>query len=142
VDTEAREFGDALARVSRSVKAAAGAAMRELGLHPGQNFVLDELWREDGLTPGELARRIGVEVPTVTRTTQRMEAAGLVERVADDADARRVRVRLTARGWALRDELPQLLERVYAEALAPLPAADRRRMVELLQRVARDTLAS
>jgi MarR family transcriptional regulator, organic hydroperoxide resistance regulator len=136
VDRDAREFGETLARVSRAVKADAGDAMRGLGLHPGQNFILDELWREDALTPGELARRIGIEVPTVTRTTQRMASAGLVERVPDDADARLVRVRLTARGRALRRELPPLLERVYRDALAPLSTDERRLLVDLLRRVA------
>ena len=137
MDRDAREFGDALARVSRAVKAAAGEAMRELGLHPGQNFILDELWREDALTPGELARRIGIEVPTVTRATQRMESAGLVKRIPDDTDARLVRVRLTERGSAMREQLPPILERVYNDALAPLAADERRALVALLMRVAR-----
>ena len=137
MDRDAREFGDALARVSRAVKAAAGEAMRELGLHPGQNFILGELWREDSLTPGELARRIGIEVPTVTRATQRMESAGLVKRIPDDTDARLVRVRLTERGSAMREQLPPILERVYNDALAPLAADERRALVALLMRVAR-----
>jgi DNA-binding MarR family transcriptional regulator len=137
VDRDAREFGDALARVSRAVKAAAGEAMRELGLHPGQNFILEELWREDSLTPGELARRIGIEVPTVTRATQRMASAGLVERIPDDADARLVRVRLTERGSAMQEQLPPILERVYEDALAPLTAGERRALVALLTRIAK-----
>jgi DNA-binding MarR family transcriptional regulator len=136
VDCDAREFGDALARVSRAVKAAAGEAMRELGLHAGQNFILDELWREDSLTPGELARRIGIEVPTVTRTTQRMASAGLVKRLPDATDARLVRVQLTERGWALREQLPPILERVYDDVLRPLTRDERRALVALLRRIA------
>lgn len=130
------EFADALARVARAVKSAAGEAMRALGVHAGQNFVLDELWREDGLTPGELARRIGVDVSTVTRTAQRMEAAGLVARAPDQGDARLIRVFLSERGRALRGELPPVLATVYAQALKELTPDQRATLIALLRQVA------
>jgi hypothetical protein len=41
------------------------------GVHAGQEYLLEALWQEDGLTIGELASRLGVEVPTVVRTAQR-----------------------------------------------------------------------
>jgi DNA-binding MarR family transcriptional regulator len=135
-ESEVEEFARALARVSRAVKFGAGEAMRTLGVHAGQNFVLEELWREDGLTPGELARRIGVEVPTVTRAAQRMEATGLVRRVPDPRDARLVRVTLTAKGEALRDRLPAVLHSVYTQALERLTPQERTQLVRLLKRLA------
>lgn len=133
--SDALQFGDALARVSRAVKGAAGEALRELGVHAGQNFLLDELRREDELTPGALARRIGVDVSTITRTAQRMEAAGLVRRVPDRADARLVRVALTDEGRAVAERLPAVLGAVYERMLAPLDAEDRAALVALLRRV-------
>jgi MarR family transcriptional regulator, organic hydroperoxide resistance regulator len=135
--SEALEFGDALARVSRQVKAAAAEAMRELGVHAGQNFILEELAREDSLTPGELARRIGVEVSTITRAAQRMEAAGLVRRVRDDADARLVRVALSAEGRRVARRLPGILQGVYEEALGQLTARERVSLVRLLRQLAK-----
>jgi MarR family transcriptional regulator, organic hydroperoxide resistance regulator len=134
--SEAQEFGDALARVSRAVKAAAGEAMRGLGVHTGQNFLLAELRHEDELTPGALARRIGVDVSTVTRTAQRMEAAGLVRRVPDRDDARLVRVALTDEGRAVAERLPSLLDSVYERTLASLDGDDRATLVALLRQVA------
>ena len=134
--SEALEFGDALARVSRRVKGAAGEALREVGVHAGQNFLLEELARDDRLTPGELGRRIGVDVSTITRMAQRMESAGLVERVADPGDARLVRVALTAEGRAVADRLPALLAEVYERSLADLTADERRTLVGLLRRLA------
>jgi len=125
-----------LARVSRRVKVAASEALREVGVHAGQNFLIEELAREDALTPGELARRIGVEVSTVTRAAQRMEVAGLVRRVPDPHDARLVRVALTPEGRAIAEQLPAILGRVYDEALADLTAAERARLVDLLRRIA------
>jgi DNA-binding MarR family transcriptional regulator len=49
----------------------------------------------DGLTPGELAARLGVATPTVVKSATRMAAAGLLTRRRDDTDARLVRLHLT-----------------------------------------------
>ncbi|MFC7744437.1 MarR family transcriptional regulator [Nocardiopsis composta] len=48
--------------------------------------------------PGEIAGRLGLATPTVTRTVTRMEGSGLVERHPHPTDARLVSVRLTERG--------------------------------------------
>lgn len=130
-----REFGRVLARVSHGMKTASGEPMRALGVYAGQNFLLEQLWREDGLSPGELARRIGIETPSVTRAAQRMENAGLVRRVPDPEDARLVRVTLTERGWQLRHELPAAMDAVAARALEGLTSEQRAALIDLLQRV-------
>lgn len=134
--SEAREFGDALARVSRRVKTAAAEAIRELGVHAGQNFILEELLSDDALTTGELARRIGVEVSTITRATQRMEAAGLVQRARDETDARLVRVALTDTGRSVARRLPAVLGQVYEKALDGLTPNQQATLVRLLRRLA------
>ncbi|MEE6261741.1 MarR family winged helix-turn-helix transcriptional regulator [Plantactinospora sonchi] len=131
-----REFRNVLALVSRGLKGTSATGLRRLGLHVGQNFLLEELCRQDRQTPGELARRIGVEVPTVTRTAQRMEGAGLVVRTPDESDRRAVRVGLTDRGRALCGELPEMLDEVAGQALTGLSGTERRQLVDLLRRVA------
>jgi MarR family transcriptional regulator, organic hydroperoxide resistance regulator len=131
-----REFRDVLALVSRTFKSAAADAMRRIGVHVGQNFLLDELWREDRLTTGELARRIGVEQPTITRMSQRMETAGLITRVRDEHDRRVIRIALTEQGQALRDQLPAMLDDVARQALHGLNATQRSQLVRLLNHVA------
>ncbi len=73
------------------------------GLHPGQEFYLAQLWREDGVTSTDLAVRTGVSAPAVTKVVGGLERAGLVHRERDDADARLVRVWLTDEGRALRE---------------------------------------
>jgi len=87
------------------------------------------------LTPGELAQRIGVETPTVTRAAQRMEATGLVRRIPDPDDARLVRVYLTERGREVQTLLPALLHTATEEVLAGLTQEERTGLVRLLKRV-------
>lgn len=111
------------------------AALSEHGVRVGQHFVLEQLWREDGLTPGELAKRIGVETPTVTRAVQRMEAADLAQREPDLEDARLVRVRLTERGRELEGVVPEIMKRVWDEALEGFSEEEKAQLRQMMERV-------
>jgi MarR family transcriptional regulator, organic hydroperoxide resistance regulator len=96
---------------------------------------LEALWREDGLTPGELARRIGVETPTVVRGVGRMETAGLVVRRDDPRDGRLVRVYLTDRGRELEGIIPQAEDALIEEAFSGFSTKEREQLTRLLSRV-------
>lgn len=137
-----RQFRDVLARVSRGIKGASADGMRRLGVHVGQNFLLEELWKEDGLTLGELARRMGVEVPTVTRMTKRMESVGLLARTTDPHDRRLMRITLTDQGQALREDLPALLDDVAGRALRGLTPDQRDQLIKLLGHIADNIIDS
>ena len=117
------------------------AALSEHGVRVGQHFVLEQLWREDGLTPGELAKRIGVETPTVTRAVQRMEAADLAKREPDAEDARLVRVRLTERARELENVVSEVMRRVWDGALEGFSGEEKAQFRRLMER-ARANLAS
>src|ERR1700742_289922 len=90
-------------RASKLLRTAADDAMSVHGVRVGQNIILEALWADDGLTPGQIAQRVGLATPTVVNTVTRMEQAGLVVRRSDPQDARLVRIQLTDRGRALRD---------------------------------------
>jgi DNA-binding MarR family transcriptional regulator len=129
------EFLAVLTSVSRAVKVHLESRLLAHDVHAGQQFILESLWREDGLTPGELAQHIGVETPTVTRAAQRMEVTGLVRRIPDQEDARLVRVYLTERGRELQRLLPALLRAATEEALAGLAQEEREELLRLLKLV-------
>lgn len=124
-----------MASLSRGMKARVDAALSEHGVRVGQHFVLEQLWRDDGLTPGELAKRIGVETPTVTRAVQRMEAADLAKREPDPEDARLVRVRLTERGKELEGVVPGIMGRVWDGALEGFSEEEKVELRHLMERV-------
>jgi MarR family transcriptional regulator, organic hydroperoxide resistance regulator len=123
----------ALAKAFKGVNAELGRRLEPHGVHPGQDYVLDELWHEDGQPVGVLAGRIGIEVPTLVRTLTRMEGAGLVRREPDPADGRRAIVRLTERGRELQDVVPAILAEVTEQATAGMSEAERTRLVGLLR---------
>jgi DNA-binding MarR family transcriptional regulator len=127
--------GHLLARVSKAHRSRVGQELAELGLHPGQEMVLAELWREDGLRVCELAGRLGVEPPTATRMLQRLERCGFVERRRDPEDARSFRVFLTARGRCLEERVFRCWEQVEQEAFAGISRQEVETLRDLLGRV-------
>lgn len=84
----------------------------ELGLTYPQYLVMLVLWEHDSQTVGALGARLYLDSGTLSPLVKRMEAAGLVERGRDPADERRVVVRLTPRGRALRTRAEHVPETV------------------------------
>ncbi|MFG1619975.1 MarR family winged helix-turn-helix transcriptional regulator [Nonomuraea wenchangensis] len=101
------------------------AALVPLGLHVGQEMLLNQLWREDGLTQSELIARLGVEPPTVTKTLQRLERAGFVRRSPDPGRPRLIRVHLTEAGRALRDPVERIWHELDEDLQRDLDATER-----------------
>jgi MarR family transcriptional regulator for hemolysin len=95
-------------RAAKLVREATDEAMSRHGVRVGQNIMLQVLSETDGLTPGEIAARVGNTVPTIVNTATRMETAGLLTRRRDPGDARLVRLYLT-------DEARELYPVIQAE---------------------------
>ena len=73
-----------------------------LGLTYPQYLVMLVLWEGDGITVSQLGDRLELDSGTLTPLLKRLEAAGLVQRLRDTADERRVLLQLSAKGRALR----------------------------------------
>ena len=127
--------GYALAKVCRAHRRGVGELLAGVGLHTGQEMVLIELWERDGLRGGELAARLGVEPPTVTKMLRRLENCGLIERRQDPDDARSFRVFLTQEGHALEEPVIHCWEQVEEKTLSSLNQEERRIFNELLTKV-------
>src|SRR6476620_8696923 len=69
-------------------------------LSAAQLSTLKMLLDGSGVRVGEIARNLGVKVPSATEQIIKLERAGLVRREADPADSRAVRVTLTREGHA------------------------------------------
>jgi DNA-binding MarR family transcriptional regulator len=76
--------------------------LEELGLTYPQYLVMLALWELAPAGVGELGERLHLDSGTLTPLLKRLEAAGLVERLRDSRDERRVRVSLTAKGRSLK----------------------------------------
>jgi DNA-binding MarR family transcriptional regulator len=76
-------------------------------------------------TPGQLAERERVSPPSMNRTLNALEQAGLVRRSPDPDDARKVIVTLTAEGAELIAETRRLRTEWFGDRLAELSPDER-----------------
>ena len=81
---------------------------------------------------GEIARNLGVKVPSATEQIIRLERAGLARRKPDPDDSRAVRVMLTAEGRAAVDSANERRTAVMAGILSSLSDQDRRALAAAL----------
>jgi DNA-binding MarR family transcriptional regulator len=88
------------------------------GMTPGMWYFLRALWHEDGLTQRELSEIVGTMEPTTLTAIRSMERSGLVHRVRNRDDRRKINVYLTPRGKDLRLKLLPLAREVVEDALA------------------------
>ncbi|MGW0802689.1 MarR family winged helix-turn-helix transcriptional regulator [Nonomuraea sp. NPDC002799] len=125
----------ALIKVMKTHRNQMAAALVPLGLHVGQELLLNQLWRQDGLTQGELITRLGVEPPTVTKTLQRLERAGLVYRAPDPDRPRVGRVHLTDAGKALREPVEEIWRRTDEELMRGFDDEERHLLARLVRAI-------
>jgi len=126
-----------LLRVATDLSTALDACLSEHGLLQGRWWVLILLMRESSLTsvPSVLAEKAGVTRATMTGLIDGLERDGLVERLFDPEDRRRVSVRLTASGQSRLDEvMPDYYGRLR-QCLAGLHEHDREKLQEILRHI-------
>ena len=116
---------------SRSLQAKIAAH----GVSMGQWFFLRALWDEDGLTQRELSQRVGMMEPTTVTALNSMERRGLVERVRNPHDRRKVNIYLTPKGRSLREVLLPCAAEVSDLATRGIEPADLALAIDLLHRM-------
>jgi MarR family transcriptional regulator, organic hydroperoxide resistance regulator len=122
-------------QAAKLLREAADEGMSRHGVRVGQHIVLSVLWEQDGLTPGEIARRLGTATPTIVNTATRMEEAGLIVRRPDPADARLVRLYLTPRARAARESVRAARAALEQRATATLTHAERDQLRSALTKI-------
>ena len=73
-----------------------------LGLTYPQYLAMLVLWEKDGLMVSELGERLYLDSGTLTPLLKRLESSGLIARLRDVQDERRVHITLTAAGRKLK----------------------------------------
>lgn len=124
----AEQVADQLRRINRLLRASAQEDWTSLSLTRAQLKILVLLLQEGPTTVGHLAASLGVTLPSITATVDRLVQQGLVVREDDPTDRRRVINRLTPAGTALIERLQEgrrtrlitVLEQLSPDELAAL----------------------
>jgi DNA-binding MarR family transcriptional regulator len=113
-------------RVYQATRNASFEVLRAEGedVTPEQWIVLVRLWERDGRTQTELGESTYRDRPTMSRILAGMEKRGLVRRKNDPDHGKVLRVHLTARGKALREELVPKARGLVERSLRGISAKD------------------
>jgi DNA-binding MarR family transcriptional regulator len=101
-------------------------SFREQGeeITPEQWAVLIRLWERDARSQSDLSEATFRDRPTMSRIVDSMEARGIIERHADESDARVRVVRLTRRGKDLKKKLVPVVEQIVKRMVSGIPEAE------------------
>ncbi|MFF3013546.1 MarR family winged helix-turn-helix transcriptional regulator [Streptomyces sp. NPDC057939] len=125
----------AISRVARLHRIAAGRALRDLGLHPGQEFLMMHLWDNGAVRQSELIKTVGLDPSTVTKMLQRLEHAGHVSRRPDPSDRRASLVEATDSSCGLLVEVRRAWGELERQTLDGLDETERDELARLLGKV-------
>lgn len=109
--------------------------MGDDGPTPTQFAAMSKLAGGEEISQNLLGRMTAMDPATIKGVIARLEERGLVERLPDPDDQRRVRVRLSAKGL---EAVPALIEKakaITAATLAPLSREEAERLLALLARL-------
>jgi DNA-binding MarR family transcriptional regulator len=79
--------------------------LHSYGLTPIQHLVLEALWDEDGLSVGDIGKRLVFDGATLSGILDRLSAGGWVLKQPDPEDKRMLRISLTQKCKDLRPRL-------------------------------------
>ncbi|MFN8423066.1 MAG: MarR family transcriptional regulator [Anaerolineae bacterium] len=126
----------ALLGAAHRVEAQLESALAEHGLSMAKFGVLEALSKANApLTLTELAGKLSCVRSNVTQLIDRLEADGLVKRVADPSDRRSIRAVLTPLGTKRAVQGAAAFAQARAELAGRLPEAERAAFLTVLSRM-------
>lgn len=108
--------------------------LQSYGLTPIQHLVLEALWDEDGLSAGEIGKRLVFDGATLSGVLDRLSTGGWVIKQSDSEDKRMLRISLTHKSRDLKPKLAAIRNKTNEDLLARFSLEEK----VLLKRLLRD----
>lgn len=127
--------GYLMRRVMNSILAQGDRRLAQHGMTHAQWLPLYKLSVDANATVAQIARDLCIDAGAMTRSFDRLEAKGLVERQRSVEDRRVVNLRLTDEGRAVADKVPSVMAEVLNAHLNGFTAAEWQQLTGLLRRM-------
>jgi DNA-binding MarR family transcriptional regulator len=118
--------------VNRRLEQVLEAELKPKGVSLHQYRVLEALTERNGLPMGDLATRLFVDGPTLTKIIDKMVESAEVYRGPDPHDRRKVLIFLSRRGAAHFEDVGRLITSIQQEILDRLGKSDAAALTNLL----------
>lgn len=124
-----------IARAAKLHRGRAEELLSEIGLHVGQEMLLNVLWTEGEMTQTELANHLEIQPATLTVALRRLEKSGLVVRSRDPNDQRVSRVQPSFKSAELQDGVADRWSKLEQESVVNLSKDEQAELSRLLAKV-------
>ncbi|NJM31920.1 MAG: winged helix-turn-helix transcriptional regulator [Limnobacter sp.] len=111
----------ALRRIIRATESGSRELARRSGMSTSEVLTLQAVADNPGISPGELARTLGLSPVTSTVILQKLETKGFISKAKSPADKRRIQVMLTKTGQKETASAPSSLHVRFMEKFENLP---------------------
>ena len=128
-----KHFGYVIHDVAKQLRRHFDAEAQRHDLTLPQWRVIGQLSVSDGVSQVALSTLCETDPMTISGVVERLEAKGLVLRVADPGDSRAKIVRITDKARALVNEMKLLAEEVYTSAFDGIAETDRATTLRVLK---------
>ena len=126
----------ALRRILRATEFNARNLARATGLTPSQLIVLNMIDHLGDATPTDLARNASLTLATMTTLVDKLEDRGFITRRRDEADRRRMLIRITKAGKKTLAQSPDALQQQFQKRFEALADWEQASLIAALERVA------
>lgn len=131
-----KEILVALRRITRAIDLHSKQLEKSAGLTVPQLLVLQALDEAHHLSVSDIARQVNLSQGTVTSVLERMAAKGMVDRVRDPDDRRRVRISLSEEGRRRLQASPDLLQESFMQRFGRLEPWEQKMLTAAVERIA------
>ena len=129
------QFAESLHLAAHAWRTALDRRLRPLGYSRSRWMVLLHISRNDAISLGELAERLGIEAPTLVRLVDRMETDGLISRRASETDRRVKHLHLSPAGRKEVERIKACAANLRREILAEIEQAEIGVTLNVLQKI-------
>ncbi len=99
--------------------------LEPLGLTNIQYMVLEVLWHKEGLTAGELGKRLNIDKATLSGILDRMSDSDWINKKRDEGDRRMFRLFPSGKSMEMKDRLKKEREDANEELLSGFTSEER-----------------
>jgi DNA-binding MarR family transcriptional regulator len=135
-----KSTGYLVRKTFRNYSRALEMRIREHDLTISMWFFLRLLWEGDGQTQKELGDELGLVQPTTVSAMDMLERHGLIDRIRNSKDRRRINIFLTAKGHALKKQMLPFADEVNKIALENVSVAELKTLWSVLDKINRSLL--
>lgn len=130
-----KEMLVSLRKITQAISLHSRDLSKRYGLTGPQLVILNEISSHETISVTQLARSISLSQATVTDILNRLEKKGLVERLRDDIDRRRVMIQITPGCRDILLQAPPALQETFVSRYTRLPEWEQLMILSALKRI-------